>query len=131
MDIVLIRTDHTTKYLYTMDFTQIHPGMSVEATEWLVDQGIKVMGIDVRSFDMPESKMAELRRQGNTKDFFGSHYLGRRKEYMHAEKLFNLDKIPEFGFTISVFPIKVEQASGTWICAVHRGIAGAGWHRKR
>ncbi len=33
-DIVLIRTDHTTKYLYTPDFEQTHPGMSVEATAW-------------------------------------------------------------------------------------------------
>ena len=94
MDIVLIRTDHTTKYLYTPDFEQTHPGMSVDATEWLVDQGIKVMGIDAWGFDIPVSKMTELRRQGNTKDFFGSHFLGRKKEYIHAEKLMNLDKNP-------------------------------------
>ncbi len=118
MDIVLIRTDHTTKYLYAPDFEQTHPGVSVEATEWLIDQGIKVMGIDAWGFDMPTSKMAELRRQGNTKDFFGSHFLGRRREYIHAEKLVNLDKIPEFGFTVSMFPIKVERASGAWIRAV-------------
>ena len=79
MDIVLIRTDHTTKYLYTPDFEQTHPGMSVDATEWLVDQGIKVMGIDAWGFDIPVSKMTELRRQGNTKDFFGSHFPGPQK----------------------------------------------------
>ena len=118
MDIVLIRTDHTTKYLYTPDFEQTHPGMSVDATEWLVDQGIKVMGIDAWGFDIPVSKMTELRRQGNTKDFFGSHFLGRKKEYIHAEKLMNLDKIPEFDFTVSMLPIKIERASGAWCRAV-------------
>jgi kynurenine formamidase len=118
MDIVLIRTDHTVNYLYTPDFEQTHPGMSVEATEWLIDQGIKVMGIDAWGFDIPTGKMAELRRGGNTKDFFGSHYLGRRKEYIHAEKLCNLDKLPEYGFTVSMFPIRVERASGAWIRAV-------------
>jgi kynurenine formamidase len=118
MDIVLIRTDHTTRYLHTTDFEQTHPGMSVEATEWLVDQGIKVMGIDAYSFDMPSRKMAELRREGNSKDFFGSHYLARRKEYVHAEKLCNLDQLPEFGFTVCMFPIKIERASGAWVRAV-------------
>ncbi len=118
MDIVLIRTDHTTKNFYTPDFEQTHPGMSVDATEWLIDQGIKVMGIDAWGFDMPTGKMAELRREGNTKDFFGSHFLGRRREYIHAEKLVNLDQLPEFGFTVSMFPIKIERASGSWIRAV-------------
>ena len=67
---------------------------------------------------MPTSKMVTERLKGNEKDFFGSHFLGRKKEYIHAEKLANLDKIPEFGFTISMFPIKVERASGSWIRAV-------------
>jgi kynurenine formamidase len=67
---------------------------------------------------MPTRQMAELRRQGNTRDFFGSHYLGRRREYIHAEKLFNLDKIPEFAFVVSMFPIKIEGASGAWVRAV-------------
>lgn len=118
MDIVLIRTDHTTRYLYHTDFEETHPGMSVEATEWLIDRGIKVMGIDAWGFDMPMSKMADLRKQGNIKDFFGSHYLGRRKEYIHAEKLCNLDRLPPFGFTVSMFPIKIERASGGWVRAV-------------
>jgi kynurenine formamidase len=37
---------------------------------------------------------------------------------MHAEKLANLDKLPPFGFKISLFPIKIEKASGAWIRAV-------------
>ena len=98
MDIVLIRTDHTTKYLYTPDYEQTHPGMSVDATEWLVDQGIKVMGIDAWGFDIPVSKMTELRRQGNTKDFFGSHFLGRKKEYIHAEKIHESRQNPRIRF---------------------------------
>lgn len=58
------------------------------------------------------------RNEGNTKDFFGSHYYGRGKEYIHAEKLTNLDQLPEFGFTVSMFPIRLERASGGWIRAV-------------
>jgi kynurenine formamidase len=118
MDIVLIRTDHTTKHLYEKDYDETHPGMSVDATEWLIDQGIKVMGIDAWGFDMPIRKMVELRKQGNTKDFFGCHVICRRKEYIHAEKLANLDKIPEFNFTVSMLPISIERGSGSWIRAV-------------
>ena len=118
MDIVLIRTDHTTKYLYTPDFEQTHPGVSVDATAYLCEElGIKVMGIDAWGFDIPTSKMVKLRLEGNSKDFFGSHFYGRSKEYIHAEKLTNLDKIPEFGFTVSMLPIKLERCSGGWIRA--------------
>ena len=44
-DIVLIRCD-ADKRLHDDDFVKIHVGASAEATHWLIDQGIKVMGTD-------------------------------------------------------------------------------------
>ena len=117
MDIVLIRTD-TWKHWAEWNFDELHPGMSREATLWLIDQGIKVMGIDAWGFDAPVPQMVEGLRQGATAQFFPSHYLGREREYMHAEKLAHLDQLPPFGFKVCLFPIKIKRASGAWIRAV-------------
>jgi hypothetical protein len=44
-DIVLIRTD-TYKRYHEPGYEYMHPGMTREATRWLIEQGIKVMGTD-------------------------------------------------------------------------------------
>lgn len=44
-DIVMIRCD-ADKKIYEPNYSEIHVGVSAEATIWLVDQGIKVMGTD-------------------------------------------------------------------------------------
>jgi kynurenine formamidase len=49
--IVLIKTGRD-KYNGTKDFHKIGTGMSAEATEWLIDKGIKVMGIDSWGWDL-------------------------------------------------------------------------------
>lgn len=50
--IVLIRTGRD-QFNGTKDFHKVGTGMSAEATEWLIDQGIKVMGIDSWGWDLP------------------------------------------------------------------------------
>ena len=43
------------------------------------------------------------------------HFLGRRREYCHMERLGNLGAIPKpFGFTISCLPVKVRNAGAGW-----------------
>src|SRR5574341_1166374 len=51
-DIVLFRTD-TDKHHKKRNFDQLHPGVDRAATEWLIDQGVRVMGIDAWGFDRP------------------------------------------------------------------------------
>jgi kynurenine formamidase len=47
------------------------------------------------------------------------HYVGREREYLHAEKLANLDQIPRpTDFQVFLFPVKVERATGGWCRAV-------------
>lgn len=50
--IVLIKTGRD-KYMGTKDFFHKGTGMSAAATKWLIDQGIKVMGIDQWGWDLP------------------------------------------------------------------------------
>jgi len=117
-DIVLVRTD-TYKHYNEPGYENLHPGMTAEATLWLIKQGIKIMGIDAWGWDRPHKVMAEELRKGNREQFWESHYLGKDYEYCHLERLANLDKIPKpCGFKVAVFPIKIERASAAWVRAV-------------
>ncbi len=112
-DIVLIRTD-VWKRFGEPGYQDLHPGMSEEATLWLVDQGIKVMGIDAWGWDRPFSVMAQEYKEGEKGKLWAAHFAGKKKEYCHIEKLTNLDKLPPFGFKVSCFPVKIKDASAGW-----------------
>jgi kynurenine formamidase len=118
-DIVLIRTDTTTRHYFEPGYENLHAGMSEEATLWLVEQGIKVMGIDAWGFDRPFSDMVAEFKAGNRGQLWAAHWVGRKKEYLHVENLINLDQIPRpHGFKVALFPIKIERASAGWVRAV-------------
>ncbi len=109
--IVLIKTGRD-QYNGTKEFHKVGTGMSAEATEWLIDQGIKVMGIDGWGWDLPLSYMMEKAKEtGDSEFFWEAHLVGKRKEYCHMEQLVNLDALPYSGFKVAVFPLKIVGAS--------------------
>lgn len=100
LDIVLIHTG-AGKINHTQEYLTNHCGMAGEATEWLIEQGIKVMGIDAPTFEAPVKTMFEQKR------FWESHMVMMHKEYYHLENMAHFDQIPRpFGFKVCVFPIK-------------------------
>src|SRR5690606_5013581 len=106
-DIVLIRTDRD-KLMGTADFVNRGTGMSREATWWLIEQGVKVMGIDQWGWDLPSQYMAYKAKENNAPTYFWeAHRVGIEKEYLHMEKLTNLRALPSSGFKICVFPLKI------------------------
>jgi kynurenine formamidase len=119
MDIVLIRTDTDMLWPRREYFTN-HPAMSVEATRWLVEQGIKVMGIDTNGFDLPFMKM--VKSYMSTKDpsvLWPTHIYGRQHEYLHMERLANLRQLPQaHSFQVACFPIAVRDAGAAWVRVV-------------
>jgi kynurenine formamidase len=117
-DIVLIRTDASRNF-GRPGYEGMHPGMSREATLWLIEQGVKVMGIDAWGWDRPMNVMLKEYESGVTGTFWAAHFAGKEKEYCHLENLANLDLIPEpYGFEIAVFPVKIKEASSGWVRAV-------------
>lgn len=118
-DIVLIRTD-ADKHFYEHGYTSIHPGMSAEATRYLISCGIKVMGTDGYGWDAPfEVQGKAFRETGDPNVLWAAHYVGKELEYCQIEKLANLDRLPHpTGFTVIAFPIKITGASGGWVRAV-------------
>lgn len=110
-EIVLIRTDNDQKW-GSREYYSSGPGVSAEATSWLIDQGIKVMGIDAWGWDAPLVSQARVVKDTNRSDvFWAAHYVGVTREYCHMERLANLGQLPSKGFTLCAFPLKVKDGS--------------------
>ena len=110
-DIVLIRTDRD-QHMGTKKFFTHGTGMTAEATHWLIDQGVKVMGIDQWGWDLPLPFLIKKAKETRNPDlFWEAHLVGRDREYLHMEQLTNLASLPSSGFKIAVFPLKIVGAS--------------------
>jgi kynurenine formamidase len=111
LDIVLLQTGCDRKLDSAQYFEQ--PGMGRESTLWLVDQGIRVIGIDAFGFDRPFEAMAEdFRRTGDGRHIWPAHFAGITRSYCQIEKLANLDRIGRpHGFRVAAFPVKIRRAS--------------------
>jgi kynurenine formamidase len=115
LDIVLIRTD-TDKLWDTMQYWIDYAGMGREATIWLIDQGVKVVGTDAPGWDRPfRNQVAEYRKTQDKSLIWEGHYAGIEREYYQMEKLANLDQLPAHGFKVCCFPVKILKASAAWI----------------
>ena len=109
-NIVLIKTGRSV--LTGNDYVDKGIGMSAKATEWLIDQGIKVMGIDQWGWDLPlRYQVQQAKKYKNPDLFWEAHRVGVEREYLHMEQLTNLEALPASGFKIAVFPLKIEGAS--------------------
>lgn len=114
LDIVVIRSG-AQPYWGTKEYLVKGCGMGKEATLYLLNQGIKVVGTDAWSWDRPLSLVAEeFRQHHDASVIWEGHFAGIEKEYYHLEKLTNLDKLPATGFKIACFPIKIDKASAGW-----------------
>lgn len=115
-EIVLIRTDSDKKF-YDDDYAKTHPGMSAEATRFLIEEGIKVMGTDGYGWDVPFEVQGKLYKETKDPDvLWSAHYVGKELEYVQIEKLANLDQLPRpTGFKVIAIPINIVGASGAWV----------------
>lgn len=115
LEIVLLYTGGD-KFLGTDDYVNKYVGCVPDAIEYLLDQGIKMMGIDTIGLDKPCFGM--FKEFLDTKDkskIWPCHFLGRRREYCHMERLGNLGAIPKpFNFMVSCLPVKVKNAGAGW-----------------
>jgi len=117
-DIVLLQTGADKRIDTPEYFAQ--PGLGREGTLWLVEQGVRVIGIDAYTLDRPFAAMvADFQRSGDGRHIWPAHFAGITREYCQIEKLANLDQIPKpHGFYVSCLPVKIERASAGWCRAV-------------
>jgi kynurenine formamidase len=113
LDIVLVRTD-VSRHFERPGYEREQPGLRLSATEWLVDHGVRLIGIDAWGLDRPLEVMVAEADAGDREQLWESHFLGRRKEYCQIEKLTNLDQLPPDGFLVSALPVKLADAGAAW-----------------
>ncbi|MEO8025830.1 MAG: cyclase family protein [Bryobacteraceae bacterium] len=117
-DIVLLQTGADKRMGSAKYFEQ--PGLGRDGTLWLVEQGVKVIGIDAYTLDRPFAAMvADYKRTGDGRFIWPAHFAGLTREYCQIEKLTNLDALPgPHGFFVSCLPVKIAGASAGWCRAV-------------
>jgi kynurenine formamidase len=98
---------------YLTDF----PGMGREATRWLVDRGVKVIGTDAYGFDKPFLEMGRrFEESGDPGELWPAHLAGREAEYCQIEKMANFDELPrKTAVPLVAFPVVVEGGSAGWV----------------
>lgn len=117
-DIVLLHTGADQR-LDSKEYFQ-QPGLGREGVLWLVEQGVRVIGIDAYTLDRPFAAMVDdFQRTGDGKHIWPAHFAGITREYCQIEKLANLAALPSpHGFYVSCLPVKIERASAAWCRAV-------------
>ena len=109
LDIVLVHTGRDAYYA-ELDYIARGPGVTADATRWLYDRGVRVMGIDAWGWDRPlHLQAAEATASGERGVFWAAHQAGLA--YSQIERLFNLAALPATGFTVSCFPLPIVGAS--------------------
>ena len=115
-DIILLWTG-TDEKRDDPNYSELHPGMSIESTEYLLDRGVRVICIDAFGFDRPFSNQIPEFKAGKKGSLMPCHHiLGRQREYFQIEQVANMGSIPKpHGFKLSCFPINIKDASGAWV----------------
>jgi len=115
LDIVLVRTGADAAW-GKPEYLVKGPGMTRESTLYLLDRGIKVVGIDAWSWDRPLPFLAqEFQRTGDPAVIWEAHFAGIQRGYCHMEKMAGLHQIPKpHSFKVACFPVKIKNASAGW-----------------
>jgi kynurenine formamidase len=118
LEIVVVNTSAGAAY-GDPDYIHRGCGMGREATLYLTERGVRVVGTDAWSWDAPFLHTA--RRFAESKDpsiIWEGHKAGRDIGYFQMEKLHQLEELPPDGFEICCFPVKIKGASAGWTRAV-------------
>jgi kynurenine formamidase len=108
-DVVLVRTG-CDRFLAEPDYMLHGPGVTAEATRWLFDHGVRVMGIDAWGWDRPLNLQAlDALDRDEPGVFWEAHQCDL--PYAQIERLCNLGELPPTGFTVACFPLRIVGAS--------------------
>ena len=102
---MLVRTGRD-EFLEAPDYMIRGPGVTAEATHWLFDRGVRVMGIDAWGWDAPLHLQAERARAADEPGIFWAAHQADIP-YCQIERLAGLDALPPTGFDVACFPLKV------------------------
>ncbi len=113
-DIVLVNT-RAGEIFGKAGYVDAGCGMGREATLYLTERGVKIVGTDAWSWDAPFSHTAKRwAKNRDPKMIWEGHKAGREIPYWQMEKLTNLSSLPPFGYDVLCFPVKIKGASAGW-----------------
>jgi kynurenine formamidase len=105
LDIVLVRTGRDSHY-GEPGYMALGPGVTVAATRWLWERGVRVMGIDAWGWDAPlHMQAADAIERDEPGVFWAAHQADL--PYSQIERLVNLDQLPATGFKVACFPLRI------------------------
>jgi kynurenine formamidase len=114
LDIVLLRTG-ADKLYGSPEYFSDYPGIDISAIDYLLDKGIKIFGVDTMGIDRPYRFMLrEFLEKKDARYFYPAHFYGRKREFIHIERLANLEALPAYGFKVSCFPVRIRQTGAAW-----------------
>ncbi len=114
LDIVLVNTRAGSVFAQP-GYVDAGCGMGREATMYLTERGVRVVGTDGWSWDAPFNHTAKRWAEDHDPSIvWEGHKAGREIPYWQMEKLSNLEALPDHGFTVSCFPVKIRDASAGW-----------------
>jgi kynurenine formamidase len=105
-DTVLFYTAHYDRYYGQPIYMTDYPGLSREATEYIIDRGAVNFGVDSPSPDMWYDKT------------YPCHTVCAERGITHIENLCNLDKLLGKRFTFIALPLKIRAGTGSPVRAV-------------
>lgn len=111
LDIVFVRTGRDAFYTRP-NYLFLGCGVTAEATRWLYEQGVRVMGIDAWGWDAPLDRQAQAALSSGQPQpgiFWAAHQVDL--PYAQIERLVNLGGLPAFGFKVACFPLKIKSGS--------------------
>jgi len=113
-DIVLIQTGADKLHGSPKYFTD-YPGIDPLAIDYLLNRGVKIFGTDTMGIDQPYRFMLkEFLEKKDIKYLYPAHFYGRKREFIHIERLANLEQLPDFGFKVVCFPVKIKRTGAAW-----------------
>ena len=112
LDIVLLHTGADKFYGGPKYFSE-YPGVDISAVDYLLDRKIKIFGVDTMGIDRPYKSMLK-EFLSEKKPLYPTHFYGRKREFIHIERLANLEKLPDSGFKIMCLPVKIKGTGAAW-----------------
>jgi kynurenine formamidase len=105
-DTVLFHTSHYSRYYGKPEYMTDYPGLTRDATEFIIDKGCVNFGVDSPSPDMWYDKT------------YPCHSVCGERAITHIENLCNLDLLVGKRFTFIGLPLKIRKGTGSPIRAV-------------
>jgi kynurenine formamidase len=105
-DVLLLYTGTYDRYYGTVEYLSEYPGLDESGSDWILDKGVKIFGVDSPSPDNPTSRT------------YPCHMMCREHGMVHYENLMNLDQLVGKRFAFAGFPLRVRGGTGSPVRAV-------------